>query len=367
MKTKKRIQQATSCLPSTVVERTVVVLTLLFGLMVPIAAQVNERPVMTPSNYRPPNQLWSLRRDLAMLRLPGVSGDYVLGPGDLVEIQVVDSGFLDQTVRVSNSSQISLPYLGIIDADMTAGELEETISGLLRERKLLKEPEVLVYIQEYRSKPIYVLGEVDRPGEYMMTQQLYLMDAILLGGGLDYSAADRGFLHRRLPGSAPLSEAEISEDPSVVKADDMEVIEIDLVPLKNGEMLNPNPLLRKGDVFFVPEKKVTYFYVIGDVSRSGFFELPEKGGLWASRGIAMAGGPSPTAKMSEGVLVRYTETGAREEHKVDFAALLQGRRPDIAVQPNDIIFIPGSNVKTLGYGLLNFVPTMARRTAIMIP
>jgi polysaccharide biosynthesis/export protein len=367
MTTNRRIRRFVAWLPCRGATRTALVTALALFLLAPIAAQVNERPVLPPSNYRAPDQLWSLRRDLAMLRLPGVSEDYVLGPGDLLEVQVVESGFLNQTVRVSNSSQISLPYLGLVDADLTPGGLEERISSLLRERKLLKEPEVLVYVQEYRSKPIYVLGEVDRPGEYMMTQQLYLMDAILLAGGLDYSAADRAFLHRRLPGAAPLSEAEITEDPSVVTAQDMEVIEVDLVPLKNGELLNPNPLLRKGDVFFVPEKKVSFFYVIGDVFRSGFFELPDKGGLWASRGIAMAGGPTPTAKMSEGVLVRYTETGAREEHKVDFAALLEGRRPDIAVQPNDIIFIPGSNVKTLGYGLLNFVPSMARRTAFMIP
>ncbi|RPI29580.1 MAG: hypothetical protein EHM61_01100 [Acidobacteria bacterium] len=331
----------------------------------PMLAQVDEPLTLPPREFRPADQLYSSQRQLTFLRLPGTAPDYILGPGDLIKIQVVDFQVGDQTLRISASGQVSLPYLGLIDAaNVTAEELENRIAESLMEKKLLKEPEVLVFVQEYMSKPIYILGEVDRAGQYTMTQQLYLMDAILLAGGLDLTAADRAFLHRRQLSALPLSEPQLAGSPSLQKPDDVEVIEVNLRPLKEGGMVTPNPLMRTGDVLFIPEERVDIFYIIGDVNSAGMFQIPVGEHLLASRGIAMAGGPTQTAKMSQGILVRYNSKGDREEHPVDFAAILEGRQPDLEIRPDDIIFIPGSRVKTLGYGMLNIVPRLATRTVV---
>jgi protein involved in polysaccharide export with SLBB domain len=130
------------------------------------------------------------KQTLYFQRLPGISPDYRLGPGDVLAIDVIGSEMLRETFKISNSGKISFPLLGEIPAtDLTAEQLELDIARRLRERQLLKSPEVLVYIESYEAKPIYVVGEVDNPGEYVMSQQLTLMDAIFLAGGLDYTAS----------------------------------------------------------------------------------------------------------------------------------------------------------------------------------
>ena len=68
--------------------------------------------------------------------------------------------------------------------------------------------------------------------------------------------------------------------------------------------------------------------------------------------------------MSAGVLVHFNPDGTREEIKVDFKAILEGRHPDVSVRPNDIVFIPGSAGKTIGYGLLGAIPGMAGQRAV---
>jgi hypothetical protein len=62
--------------------------------------------------------------------------------------------------------------------------------------------------------------------------------------------------------------------------------------------------------------------------------------------------------MSDGVLVRYDAAGNRQELKVDYAAILEGRQKDFEIQPNDIIFVPGSRVKTMGAALLMMSDSM---------
>jgi polysaccharide export outer membrane protein len=273
---------------------------------------------------------------------------------------------MTQTIRLSAGGEITFPYLGTVVAkDMTASELEETLAKQLREKNLIKDPQVLISVVEYHAKPIYVLGEVDRPGQYIMTQQLYLMDAILLAGGLDFTAARYGFLHRRDETSEPLPESSITIKPTTfVAAPGSQVVKIDLRPLKEGHVLDPNPALHAGDVFLVPERKVELCYVVGDVGRPGAFELPEAQDLLVTQAISSAGGPTKTAKMSEGILVRYSENGERREIPVDFAAILNGREPDFKVQSDDIVFIPGSAAKTVGYGMLNVIPRIAQSALI---
>ena len=117
-----------------------------------------------------------------------------------------------------------------------------------------------------------------------------------------------------------------------------EVFEIDLKPLKEGSVLERNITLRNGDVFYVPRRKIEVVYVIGDVMTPGAFELPEDKSLTASKAISWAGGPSKTAKMKSGILMRYEADGTRRELPVDFAAVLKGAQPDVEVRPDDVIF-----------------------------
>jgi len=281
------------------------------------------------------------------------SRDYRLGTGDLLAITVFGVADLDRVVRVSSTGSITLPQLGKIEAaGTTAQQLEARIAEMLADEKLVLDPQVTVFIKEYRSQPVYALGAVNQPGQYMVTHQLRLIDALSMAGGVDVKkAGDHLFLQRRIGTSDPDGVSGGGEGPR-------QVTRIDLKALLEKGDASLNVTLEAGDVIQVPERKAEVFYVVGDVGRPGGFEFPseDKTLFLVSRALSWAGGPSKTAKMSKGILMRYDDKGRRQELAVDFKAILSGRKPDLPVRPNDIIFIPGSTSKTVAYGLLGSIP-----------
>jgi polysaccharide biosynthesis/export protein len=306
------------------------------------------------------------------LLMSKLSTDYELGVGDVLKIEIVGQDALNaslQSLRISNSGEIGIPYLDNIKAaDLTASQLEAKIASELKVRELAKNPEVLVWVTDYQAKRFYVLGKVDNPGEYVMTQQLTITEAIMMAGGIDIleagsRGADRyGFIHRRLsPGASdwkPVGNS-IIDNPEIARSG-REVIKIDLQPLLEGGILKPDVLIREGDVIVVPERKVEFVCVVGDVRVPGAYRLTYPK-MRVSQAIIGAGGPTPTAKANNALLIRSGKDGKREEYKVDFEAILKGSQPELEVRPDDIIFVPGSRAKTLGLGFLGIIPQTVQR------
>jgi polysaccharide export outer membrane protein len=321
------------------------------GIVVGTAsAQVSEGTAPTTSRptYEP-----------TFVNLSGFSNDYQVGPGDMLEIEVIGHDELKQTVRISNSGEISFSLVGLIRvSDTTVFDVESTIAERLREKQLIEHADVLVRVTEYQAKPIYVSGAVARPGEFIMSQELTAADAILLAGGLQASAADEGILHRRVSPEAQTWSAEsIAANPDAPKPG-VEIVKIDLRPLKEGRFFEAAIPLQRGDVLIVPQLMLNSFFVVGDVVTPGHYTYPPTKVITASQAVSWAQGPNLTAKMSEGMLVRYGKDGARKEMKIDYAAVLRGRQNDFAIEPNDIIFIPGSAMKTIGQALLGTTDVM---------
>lgn len=301
-------------------------------------------------------------------RLAVVSKDYEMGAGDVIDIDVYGAPELSQvarSLRISNSGVVTLPMLGDVQAaGLTAEAMEREISQKLKDKGLLERPEVLVSVVEYQAKPVYVIGEVDNPGQYIMSQPWTLTEAILVAGGLDMSAGRYGYLHRRLASDGPIAAAPRTDANPAVAAPGYDVTRIDLQPMRTGGILEPDPVLKAGDTLVVPAAKIEMAFVIGDVYRPGGVILPEIGTAPVSRALAAAG-PTRTSKASEGILVRYEPSGARKELPVDFQSILLGRQPDFDLRPNDVIFVPGSNAKTLGYGLLTSIPQIVQNAAVI--
>ena len=301
------------------------------------------------------------------VNLSGFSNDYQVGPGDLLEIQVVGQDSLRQTLRVSNSGDISFPMLGLVKVvDLTSFEIEGAIAARLRDRGLLQQPEVLVYVREYQAKPIYVSGAVTNPGEFIMSQELTVSDAILLAGGLQFNAASEGYLHRRVSAEGESWPVDAIAGNASVAKPGVEIITVDLQPLKEGRFLEAALPLRRGDVLIVPQQQLNPFFVAGEVITPRNFFYSPKQTIMASQAISSAGGPTPTAKLSEGMLVRYDDHGKRTELKVDYGAILRGKQPDFPIQPNDLIFIPGSKVRTIAQGMLLLTDTMVMTTSFRV-
>jgi polysaccharide export outer membrane protein len=112
---------------------------------------------------------------------------YHLGAGDQVRIITFGEDQLTGEFRVDDQGQIALPLLGSVQAaGLTTHELDQRVAGGLKQRKLLSDPSVSVEILAYR--PIFVLGEVARPGEYPYQPGMTMLTAVAVAGGFTYRA-----------------------------------------------------------------------------------------------------------------------------------------------------------------------------------
>jgi polysaccharide biosynthesis/export protein len=119
--------------------------------------------------------------------IPPGSGEYRLGPGDAVRLITYGEDSLTGEFRVSAAGTIAVPLLGNVRAaGLTPAELERTVANELKRGKLLRDPSVSVEVTEYR--PIFVLGEVNKPGQYPYQPSMTVVTAAAVAGGFTYRA-----------------------------------------------------------------------------------------------------------------------------------------------------------------------------------
>jgi len=268
--------------------------------------------------------------------------DYKIGPEDLIEVSVFEEEKLNKTVRVSSQGNISLPLLGILRVrGLTANELEREIRELLAE-KYLRDPHVSVFIKEYRSQRISVIGAVEKPGPYDVTGQKTILNLLGMAGGLKEDAGPLLFLIR--PPQPEEKDTEPMKPSTFV---------IDLEELLVKGDLSLNLLLIHGDVINIPiSGKI---FVGGEVRKSGGFPLKGKK-VTVSQAIAMAEGLKPEADGGEAKIFRTSGKGSeREILSADIYAIQKGQSEDPVLKENDILIVPKSGVKAFFIGVLDTV------------
>ena len=274
--------------------------------------------------------------------------DYKIGPEDLIEISVFEEEKLNKTVRVSSQGNISLPLLGILRVrGLTSNELEKEIRELLAE-KYFQDPHVSVFIKEYRSQRISVIGAVDKPGPYDVTGQKTILGILGMAGGLKQDAGHLLFLIRP---PQPGEEVSPGEKESGAMKPSTFVIDLEELLVKGDLTLNLAVL--HGDVINIPiSGKI---FVGGEVKSPGGFPLQGKR-VTVSQAIAMAQGLKPEAKGGEAKIFRYTGKGSeREILPADVYAIQKGEGEDPVLKENDILIVPKSGPKALFYGVLDTV------------
>jgi len=270
--------------------------------------------------------------------------DYKIGPEDLVEISVFEEEKLNKTVRVSSQGNISLPLLGILRVKgLTANELEKEIRDLLSE-KYLQDPHVSVFIKEYRSQRISVIGAVEKPGIFEVTGRKTILDMLAMAGGLKEEAGQLLFLIR-----PPIPEEEVAKENKDSDEAMPKTFVVDLEELLVKGDLTLNLPLIHGDVINIPiSGKI---FVGGEVKSPGGFPLKGKK-LTVSQAIAMAGGLIPEADGAETKIFRYPEKGTeRETLSANVYAIQKGESEDPYLKENDIIIVPKHGMKAFLIGL----------------
>jgi polysaccharide export outer membrane protein len=248
--------------------------------------------------------------------------DYKIGPRDLLEISVFGLNDLNKTVRVSEDGKISLPLLGEVPVEgLTKGECEKKISQLLEE-KWLQNPQVTIFIREYQSKRISLLGAVRNSGPYELLGRRSLLEIISQAGGLTSEAGNEILVMRRLPDGLTQT-IRISIQDLVLKGDPA-----------------LNIILEPSDIVNIPIDKIIRIYVFGQVRTPGALEVKMSNIPTVVRAIAQAGGFSDRAAQGSVIIKRVDEKGKEKEIRVNCKDILKGKKKDIPLQENDVVFVP---------------------------
>ncbi|UCF37958.1 MAG: polysaccharide biosynthesis/export family protein [Acidobacteriota bacterium] len=272
------------------------------------------------------------------------TGSYRLGQGDVVRISVFGVEAMTQSLRLGSEGSAEIPFVGEVNlGGLTTAEAAERIESRLVEMELVLNPQVGVFVEQYLSRPAYVLGMVATPGEYYLDREMNLIDLLAKAGGLQEEDAQMvAIVQQRDPENG---------DTTVTRRVDLQKL------LYEGHSeLNLN--IWGGDVITIPRREIQQFYVIGEVAKAGAYQLPHDTPLLVTQAVATAGGPLKTAKTSGGLLLRYDEDGNRQQFSVDLNRIVKGAEPDFLVRGNDVLFFPGSKIKTLGWGLVAAVPSL---------
>ncbi len=203
--------------------------------------------------------------------------NYVVGPQDVLTVTVFNEPQLSGRFRVENDGEFDYPFLGRIKA---GGTSVAEIAALLRLRLAdgyLRDPQVTVDVEQFRSQNVFVMGEVRAPGKYTLTGALTLVEALAQAGSVTPTAGSEVLILHRKGASVG--------SPTLAASDEAEVQRINLRDLQAGKLL-VNVAVRDGDTIFVP--KAERFFVTGYVRNPGPY--PIEPNLTVLQAISMAGG-----------------------------------------------------------------------------
>jgi len=304
-------------------------------------------------------QLWQRRQQQSS------APDYPIGPGDVVEISVPGMEEIkDLFVRVSGEGMISVPFAGVINVTgMTDKTLKEEIRKRLEE-KYMQNPQVNVFVKEFRSRQVAVIGAVQKPGLYNLASSAdTVLSMIGQAGGMNNLAAERILFIPAEPAepekakeiASALPAQLISQDPSplIIKSSDPIVINLDSIRRSGNEKYLNIPA-RPGDVIMVPGAGEVL--VQGWIQKPGSYKITP--GLTILGAVAAAGGPMYAADTSDVKVIRTGKQGQKVTLSADLDSLKRGEQPDLSVQEGDVVELPGSSGKMVAYGFYSFFTNM---------
>lgn len=286
------------------------------------------------------------QREAQSMNLATGAPPSTIGFGDVLDVEVFDTPQLSMSgVRVDRNGDINLPVLGMVHvAGLNAVEAAVQIEAALRKQGLMLAPHVTVSVLEYAAQGATILGQVNAPGVYPTRGNHRLMDMIALAGGLKPMAGKVvSIIHR--------------DDPHHP---------VRIILASNAKALSwqRNPDIEPGDTVVVGRAGV--IYILGAVGKPGAFMINNNEPLSLMQVISLAGGWKENASLSGARLIRKVP-GGHEELKLDLKHVLRGKQADIRVRDGDILYVPSSLGKTLGYRGMEAAITAAQAMVYVGP
>jgi polysaccharide export outer membrane protein len=163
---------------------------------------------------------------------PPLTG-YLIQPGDLLEVSVWKEEYLERDILVRPDGGVTFPLAGdVLAAGRTVADVQVQITTQLS--RFIPDPVVTVSLKEIRGNKVYVLGQVQKPGAFVMNPRVDVMQALALAGGTTPFANTNDIKILRRSG------------------DRQEVIDFRYSEVEKGRKLGQNIVLKSGDIIVVP-------------------------------------------------------------------------------------------------------------------
>jgi polysaccharide biosynthesis/export protein len=287
---------------------------------------------------------------------------YRIGPGDVIEVRVLKAPELSRdAVRVDQQGMIRMPMLedDIKAACLTEAELAGKIARLYLDYK--RDPNVSVFVREFQSQPVAVIGAVNTPGQFRLQRQVRLLELLSFAGGPSEKAGRHvDIIH----GAGPdLCSRSASGGRGAVNVEGLASYPLtDTLKGKEGA----NPFVRAGDVISVPE--ADQVFVVGNVISPRAISLKDQR-ITVTRAIAMAGGPQRDSKTSRIRIVRQlSNSNEKQEIFVNLKAVEKRKAEDIVLLANDIVDVPTSTGRSIMRAITGTIaPALTQLPVRVIP
>ncbi len=270
-------------------------------------------------------------------------GKYILGIGDRLSFLLYAGGENQSggtiTLTISEDGTVTLPFLGKIRADgLSVDQLTHEITAGL-EADYFVDPQVILSVVDYRSKRVYILGEVKKPGPYGMEQEnTTLIELISKSGGATAKRGKKAFVLRGayedIASGGKINDLFEKKDPILV----------DLQRLLEKGDLTANVKLQPDDVVYIPPRAFvdiaqSKIYVMGYVKKPGIYEFQD--GITALNACLLAGGVAKFAAPNRATISRIYD-GKKTIVEINLNDVRKGKADDVVLKPGDRVFVPKS-------------------------
>jgi polysaccharide export outer membrane protein len=285
----------------------------------------------------------------------GKDDRYRIGFQDMLEIHIFRHPELAQKVSVNTNGTINLFRIAepVVAVCKTERELANDVADAYR-KDYLRNPEVNVVAVDQRSRAFAVIGAVEKPGQYMISRRVRLLELIALAGGPSKEAGTRVLVAR----TGSTSNCKLNEAPGG-NGDDIELLDYRLKEILEAK---DNLVMRPGDIVSVLDADVVYVY--GNVNEQGQVEIKEP--LTLTQALASAKGlKSASDKDSIRVLRQKPGSMDREEFIYNLNDINKRKVPDPFLEPNDVVAVNVDRTKdifnSIGRSLTNGLPSLFYR------
>lgn len=288
--------------------------------------------------------------------------DYIVGPNDTIMVTVsghpeYSAGLFSASTttqistfgaqrgsRVDGNGNIQIPTLGLVKVGgLTLPQIRNNIQDLLKQ--YLKEPSVVVEVTEYKSYPLYILGQFKNTGVFYMDRPFNVLQGLALGGGYDISSAN--------PKSARIIR-------------NKKVLPVDVYELLMKADQTQNIWLKPGDTIFMPDNKNQVVLVFGAGKTGMSIPLPSSG-LNLLQAIAIAGFQEIGFHAKRVFLIRSLSPTRGQLMMVDVDMITRGEALPVELCEGDVIYIPKSAMTSWNEAVSELLPTLQAFGAIISP